>query len=95
MHLRFYIDPETGYPHIYRHGVEEYEVEDVLIDRTEDWRSRSGSRAAIGQTRSGRYLMVVYRRDNETDRITVITAYDLRGSALQAYRRRERRKGRR
>ena len=32
MDIRFYIDPETGYPHIYRHGVEEYEVEDVLLD---------------------------------------------------------------
>ena len=29
--LRFYIDPETGDPHIYNHGVEEQEVEDVII----------------------------------------------------------------
>ena len=27
--LRFYIDPETGDPHIYNHDVEEREVEDV------------------------------------------------------------------
>ena len=26
MDIQFYIDPETGYPHIHRHGVEEYEV---------------------------------------------------------------------
>ena len=95
MDVRFYIDPETGLPHINRHGVEEYEVEDVLTDYTEDWLSRRGSRAAIGQTRGGRYLMVVYRRDSETGRITVITAYDLRGGALAAYRRRQRRRGRR
>ena len=94
MDIRFYIDPEMGYPHIYRHGVEEYEVEDVLSDYTEDWPSRRGSRWAIGQTRGGRYLTVVYRRDPATDSITVITAYELRGSDLAAYRRRQRRRGR-
>jgi hypothetical protein len=31
--IRFYIDPETGLPHIYRHQVVEGEVEDVLIRR--------------------------------------------------------------
>jgi hypothetical protein len=30
MDLRFYLDPETGEPHIYNHGVTEDEVEDVL-----------------------------------------------------------------
>lgn len=95
MDLEFYIDPETALPHIYRHGVEEYEVEDVLDSGPEDWSSRDGSREANGQTRGGRYITVVYRRDDETGRIFVITAYDLRGSALEAYRRRQRRKGRR
>jgi hypothetical protein len=28
--IRFYTDPETAEPHIYRHGVEESEVQDVL-----------------------------------------------------------------
>ncbi len=93
MDVRFYIDPETGLPHIYRHGVAEYEVEDVLSDYNEDWQSRRGSRSAIGQTRGGRYLMVVYRRDRATGGITVITAYELRGGALAAYRRRQRRRG--
>lgn len=93
MNLRFYIEPETGYPHIYRHGVAEYEVEDVLSDYTEDWPSRRGSRSAIGQTGGGRYLMVVYRSDRATGDIIVITAYELRGSALAAYRRRQRRRG--
>ena len=95
MNLRFYIDPETGYPHIFRHDVAEYEVEDVLGDRGEDNPTRNNSRLAIGQTRGGRYLMVVYRRGSETGRLTVITAYELRGSALTAYRRRQRRRGRR
>ena len=30
MNIRCYIDPETGLPHIYRHEVDESEVEDVL-----------------------------------------------------------------
>jgi hypothetical protein len=30
VNLRFYIDPETGEPHIVRHRVSEAEVEDVL-----------------------------------------------------------------
>ena len=30
MNVGFYIDPETGYPHIHTHGVEEREVEDIL-----------------------------------------------------------------
>jgi len=28
--VRYYIDPETTQPHIYNHGVEENEVEEVL-----------------------------------------------------------------
>jgi len=30
--IRFYIDPETGEPHIYRHNVSEEEVEGVSAD---------------------------------------------------------------
>lgn len=30
MTIRFYIDPETGLPHIYGHAVDETEVEEVL-----------------------------------------------------------------
>jgi hypothetical protein len=30
MEIRFYLDPETGLPHIYEHGVTEEEVEQVL-----------------------------------------------------------------
>ena len=92
MNLWFYENPETGLPHIYDHGVEEYEVNDVLADCIEDRPSRRGAREAIGRTRGGRYSKVVYRLDGETGDITVITAYDLRGSALAAYRRRQRRK---
>lgn len=53
-----------------------------------------GSRVALGQTRSGRYLKVIYAPDEDRAGVFVITAYDLVGKPLQAYRRRMRRKQR-
>src|SRR5215510_764828 len=95
MNIRFYRDPATGEPHIYNHGVTEEEVEEVLRRPGEDRHGREGSRVAIGQTRAGRSLRVVYVPAPEPDSIFVITAYALRGKPLAAYRRRQRRKGQR
>jgi len=92
MKMRFYIDPETGRPHIHNHGVDENEAEDVLLKPGEDRPGREGSRLALGQTRIGRYLRVIYVPDPEPDSVFVITAYDLVGKPLQAYRRRCRRR---
>ena len=94
MHVRFYIDRETGLPHIFFHGVEQGEVEDVLAAPGEDRPGREGSRVALGQTSSGRYLRVIYVPDREPDQVFVITAYELRGKPLAAFRRRMRRRGR-
>ena len=93
MSIRFYRDPATGEPHIYNHGVTEEEVEEVIGRPGEDRRGREGSRVAIGQTRAGRFLRVIYVPDPEPDSLFVITAYELRGKPLTAYRRRQRRKG--
>ncbi len=93
MNCRFYIDPETGAPHIYRHGVTEDEVADVIENAGEDRSGSEGARVAIGQTESGRHLRVVYVP--EPGGAFVITAYELKGKPLMAYRRRRRRKGRR
>ena len=93
MNVRFYVDPESGEPHIYHHGVTEDEVADVLENPGEDRPGREGARVAIGQTRTGRYLRVIYVP--ETDGAFAITAYELKGKPLIAYRRRRRRKGRR
>jgi hypothetical protein len=95
MKIRFYHDPDTGEPHIYGHGVDEDEVADVLEGPGEDRPSREGSRIALGKTRAGRYLRVIYVPDPEPESVFVITAYDLRGKPLTAYRRRRRRKGKR
>jgi Domain of unknown function (DUF4258) len=93
MPIRFYHDTATGEPHIYNHGVTEEEVEEVIRRPGEDRRGREGARVAIGQTRAGRFLRVIYVPDPEPDSIFVITAYELRGKPLTAYRRRQRRKG--
>jgi len=93
MELRFYLDPETGEPHIYRHGVTEEEVADVVSGPGEDRPGREGSRVALGLTRAGRYLRVIYVPDPEPDSVFVITSYELRGKPLTAYKRRRRRKG--
>ena len=90
MNLRLYIDPETSLPHIHGHGVEGYEVEDVIRSPGEDRPGRDDSRVAVGQTQEGRYLRVIYKRDTEPDTVFVITAYELAGKPLAAYRRRRR-----
>ncbi len=93
MNIRFYSDPETGLPHIYDHGITEDEVEEVLLNPGE---KRSGSRRSkivIGQTQSGRYLRIVYVEDQRPNSVFVVTAYELSGKPLRAYRRRQRRRG--
>jgi hypothetical protein len=90
--IRFYIDPETDQPHIYNHGVSENEVAEVINKPGEDRPGREGSRISIGQTKSRRYPRVIYVLDPEPQSIFVITAYDLTGKALKAYKRRRRRK---
>ena len=47
---------------------------------------------ALGQTRAGRYLRVIYVPDPEAGSVFVITAYELGPKALKALRRRRRRK---
>jgi hypothetical protein len=90
MKVRYYIDPSTDEPHIHNHGVTEAEVEDVLSRPGEDRPGADGARVAVGQSSAGRYLRVVYVA--EVDGVFVVTAYDLSGKALLAYRRRKRRK---
>jgi hypothetical protein len=94
MNLRFYIDPETDQPHIYNHHVDEDEVEDIMRSPGMVYPGRDNSKIAIGQTQSGRYLRIVYKPDPEPDSMFIITAYELRGKALVAYRRGKRRKSR-
>ena len=91
MELKFFIDPETEQPHIYNHGVTEAEVGKVLDHPGLVLKGRENSRFALGQTEASRYLKVVYAPRREGEGIFVITAYELRGKELKAYRRRRRR----
>lgn len=92
MEVRFYIDPETGLPHIYNDGVTEAEVRQVLRTPGLIFRGERDSRLKSGQTEAGRYLQVVYCPDPSGESVFVITAYALTGKALKAYRRRQRRR---
>lgn len=88
MDIRLYVDPETGEPHIHRHNVTEGEVGEILQRPGEDRPGSDGARIAIGRTSNGRYLRVIYALDEEAGSIFVITAFELRGKPLTAYKRR-------
>ena len=92
MEVRFYLDADTGQPHIYAHGVTEKEVEEVLRCRGEDLRAGGNARRKIGQTSTGRYLQVFYVPDEVPDSVFVVTAYEPQGKAKRAFHRRQRRK---
>lgn len=92
MKVRFYVDPESGEPHVGLHAVGEEEVRNVLARPLEDRPGRDGPRVALGQTAAGRYLRVIYVPDPEPDSVFVITAYELGPKAKRALRRRRGRK---
>jgi hypothetical protein len=77
---------------IMSHNVTENEVIDALISPGEDRLGKEGSRVAIGKTHGGRYLRVIYVPDPEPESVFVITAYELKGKPLTAYKRRKRRR---
>lgn len=92
MQVRFYVDPDSNVPHIYRHRVTEGEAEDVLRRPLEDRIGHDGARVAVGQTKAGRYLRVIYVPDPEPESVFVITAFDLGAKALRALKRRRKKK---
>lgn len=60
----------------------------------DDYPAARNSRMKLGQTLAGRHLQVIYVPDENPDSVFVITAYELRGKAKKAYRRRRRRRPR-
>jgi hypothetical protein len=94
MDLRFYLDPDSGQPHVYGHGVSEEEVRQVMSRPGQDFPASGNSRMRLGRTEGGRLLQVIYVPDKGADSVFVVTAYQLTGKALKAYRRRQRRKPR-
>jgi hypothetical protein len=63
--ISFYLDPDTGLPHIYGRGDTEEEVEQVLRASGGDIQGSRGSRMKLGRTAAGRYLQVIYSPDEE------------------------------
>jgi hypothetical protein len=92
MKIRFHIDEDTGLPHVLGHGVSEAEAEEVICTPGDDRPARDGGRMALGQTRAGRYLVVIYVPDADEDEVFVVTAYPLKGKLLEAYKRRLRKR---
>jgi len=90
--VRFYLNPRTGEPHIFDHGVTESEANDVLDDPAEIRPARDGAMSALGRTRNGRLVRVVYRFNITDDSYLVITAFEPGPAAARAFRRRQRRK---
>ena len=94
MKIRFYRDPESGEPHIWDHGIMEYEVYEVMGGRGEDIPGRGNSRIRIGRTIAGRHIKVIYIPDEDRKGLFMVTAYEIRGRAKRAFHRRQRRKPR-
>src|SRR5216683_1015148 len=92
VNVRFYIDPETDEAHVESHGISVDEAEEVLAAPLVDYPGTRGTRIAVGQTSTGRYIRVIYVPDRVPGSIFVITAYDLPPKALRALRRRLRRR---
>jgi hypothetical protein len=93
VNIRYNRDFDTGLAHIYRHGVSENEVEDVLRNPIERRRGDADSQILIGQTAQGRFLRVIISIDPDRRGVFVITAYDLAAKPLKALRRRMRKRG--
>ena len=72
MNTRFYIDPITELPHLYNHNVNEEEAIEVLNHPIEDRMGDNDARVAVGQTRAGRYLRVIYVHDDEPNSVFIM-----------------------
>jgi len=92
--VRCYCDADTGRPHLFKHGITEQEVEEVMRGPGEDLPGATNSRMKLGRTTAGRFLQVIYVPDKEPGSVFVITARELQGKAKKAFRRRQRRKPR-
>lgn len=70
-------DPRGNVQHIMEHGLEIYDVEDVLNRPVATGQSASTGRPCVwGYTLEWRYILVVYEEIDE-DTIRVVTAYEV------------------
>ena len=79
---------ERNLEHISRHGVRDYEAEEVTLFRRPIFqRSRDNAYVAFGVTQDARYLLVVFVTKGH-GLIRVITARDMTGRERHNYKRR-------
>jgi len=79
---------EQSLEHIARHGVRDYEAEEVILfGKPVFQKSRDGIYVAFGVTQEGRYLLVVFVAKGH-GLIGVITARDMTGREKHNYRKR-------
>lgn len=93
MNIRFHINEFTGQPHVLDHGVTPVEAVEAMRQRYEDRSGDNDSRSLIGRTSGGRIIRVIYAPARQEHGVFVITAYELRGKPLAAFRRRQRGRG--
>jgi hypothetical protein len=77
------MDPATGAPTFHNHEVAEEEVIDILEKPGEDRAGREGSRIALGQTASGRYLRHLCTRPRAGQPFSQLPLTSLSGSLLR------------
>ena len=75
--------------HIAEHGVEPYEVQEVINSRTFQAQRRGDVYQVFGQTEDGRYLFAVLSPRSE-QRFYIVTARDMTEREKQSYRQRRR-----
>lgn len=70
-------DPEGNVHHCAEHGITKEEVEEVIENAIDSDVSRSSGRPVVfGETRTGKYLMVVFE-EIDSDTIYPVTAYEV------------------
>jgi len=85
MDMRFYLDPDSGLPHIYQHGVREDEVEQILRGKGEDVAAKDGARRNSDKRTRDATCKSIYTFDDLGLSIFVITAYGVQSLSCADY----------
>ena len=78
---------DNNIEHISGHGVQPYEVEEVVINRPWIKRTSDGKYLAYGQTNAGRFLLVVLA-PKAYNRVRPVTARDMTVAEKRRFRQR-------
>lgn len=77
MKVRFYLDPDTRNPHIFKHRVSEEETFAFFTNKQYfEFQRKDQSFEAFGKTLDGRLLQFAFRKERDGS-IFIITGYDI------------------